>query len=116
MPNRFAKQMLRGGGRNLTRQFGETIVYYPRDGSDGRPVQAKVSRNTLEIIQETGDITSQALVVMVENDSCRGISSDEIDTGGDEIAVALRDGLPTQRRAIARVLGDHAGLLRILIQ
>lgn len=112
----FARLFKRTGGPNLTRQFGEYVTYYPRDGSDGRRVKAMVERGTLEIIAETGDVTSQAIIVRVENDDRCGISSDEVDTGGDEIEVALRIGVTAQRRAIVRVLNDNAGLVRVLCQ
>lgn len=115
LPNRFAQQWSLTARRLMMHQFGETVVYYPRSGGS-RTITAHVRRNTMEIIQETGDLASQALIVTVPNDTCKGISSDEIDTGGDEIAVALRVGLTTQRRSVARILSDHNGMTRILVQ
>lgn len=112
----FARLYKRTGGPNLIRQFGETVTYYDRNGSAGREISAMVERGTLEVISETGDVTSQAIIVRVENDSVRGIASDEIDTGGDELSVPTRIGETSQRRAIVRVLNDNAGLVRFLCQ
>lgn len=114
----FARQFRRAGGPRLTRQFGETVTYYANGEGDGRPVQGIVTRNPQEIIAETGDITSQAIIVRVQNAKCDGISSEEINTGGDEIGLNLRAGditLPS-RRAVVRVLSDHGGMLRLLCQ
>lgn len=114
---RFARMFIRTGGPVLLRQFGdvEPLVYYPRSGSS-RDINAIVERGTLEVITETGDITSQAIVIRVLNTATGGITSDEVDTGGDEIKVALRIGLTPERRALVRVLDDSGGMIRVLCQ
>lgn len=112
----FGRMFLRTGGPGLLRQFGESVTYWNRDGDTGRSIQAMVERGTLDVITETGDITSQALIVRVENNATRGILSTEIDTGGDEISVSLRTGETPQRRSIVRVLSDSSGLVRFLCQ
>jgi hypothetical protein len=61
-------------------------------------------------------VQSQSIVVRVLNNSTTGISSTEIETGGDEIAVALRLGETSVRRAIVRVQADSTGFLRLLLQ
>ena len=78
--------------------------------------RAIVERGTFEVISETGDVTSQAIVVKVRNDSTYGISATEIDTGGDELNVAIRAGGTAQRRAIVRVLSDNGAFVRFLCQ
>jgi len=112
----FAQLFSITGGPNLIRQFGEYVVYYCKDGSPGREIQAMVQRGTLEIIAETGDLTSQALIIAVHNNRMTGIASDEIDTGGDEIEVALRVCEAVSLRPIVRVLNDSNGLVRFLCQ
>lgn len=112
----FGRIFLRTGGPNLFRQFGEYVTYYNRDGDAGRSVRAMVERGTLDVVTEAGDLTSQAVIVRVENHATRGITSTEIDTGGDELSVALRNGETPQRRSIVRVLGDSAGFVRFLCQ
>lgn len=100
-------------------QFGEPITYFPRDGSagdDGRLISAMVERQELEALSEAGDISIQGTIVRVRNDDTKGIASDEVDTGGDELSFARRVGETPQRRSIVRVLSDANGLLRLLCQ
>jgi len=112
----FGSLFARTAAINLIRQYGETVGYYNRDGDPVRNILAIVERNELQIISETGEITGQAIVIRVRNDSTYGISSSEVDTGGDEISFPLRVGDTAQRRAIVRVINDSAGLLRVLCQ
>lgn len=115
MSNRFASHFKKTGARGLLYQFGEPVVYYPLTGSS-RAVTALVTRDELTVIAETGDVQSQSLTIRVLNDSVLGIASTEVETGGDEIAVALRLGETRVRRAIVRVEADSTGLLRVLLQ
>lgn len=105
----------RNAAHRQVNHFGEELVYYSRDGKV-RKIKGHVRRNSLDIIAETGEIPSQELVITVKNSDCDGISSSEIDTGGDEIEVALRVGLTPQRRSIARILSDHNDCVRFLCQ
>jgi hypothetical protein len=115
MTNRFALQMAKTGALGLLRQFGESVTYYPLAGGS-RSVTAMVLRDELSVVPELGDVQSQSIVVRVLNNSTTGISSTEIETGGDEIAVALRLGEASVRRAIVRVQADSTGFLRLLLQ
>ncbi len=96
----FARQFRRSGTSGLIRQFGEEVGYYARDGSDVRTIQALVLRDGPE------------LTVRVKNSDCDGISSEEIDTGGDEISVSLRVGDAAVRRSIIRLIDDATGMTR----
>lgn len=115
MSNRFATQMMKTGARGLLYQFGESITYYPVAGGS-RIITGMVLREELTVVGELGDVQSQSIVVRVLNDSTNGISSTEIETGGDEIGVALRLGEAAERRAIVRVQADSTGFLRLLLQ
>jgi hypothetical protein len=115
MANRFSSQFKKTGALGLLMQFGESVIYYPAAGGS-RSITAMVLRDELSAIAELGDVQGQAVIVRVLNDSTSGISSSEIETGGDEIAVALRLGEAVARRAIVRVQADSTGLLRLLVQ
>ena len=116
--SRFHRQFRRAGVPNLLRQFGEPVTYYPGGEGDGREIIGMVERGTPEVIAETGDITSQAIIIRVQNSDCNGIASDEVNIGGDEIGLNLRsiDNTMSRRRSIVRVLNDSNGLTRILVQ
>lgn len=101
------------------RQFGESLVYHAADGStgnDGRTIVGQVERGALGPISELGEIPGQAIIITVTNDSVLGISSDEIDTGGDEVLVAKRAKDEASRRSIVEVLNDSGGRVRFLCQ
>ncbi len=115
MTNRFATQFKKTGARGLLMQFGETVTYYPNSGAS-RSITAMVLREELATVGELGDVQSQSIVVRVLNDATVGISSTEVETGGDEIGVALRLGEAAKRRAIVRVQADSTGMLRLLLQ
>lgn len=76
---------------------GEDVIYYPAGGSM-RPIRALVNR----------DMSTQnvKLTLEVANDPETGISSTEIDTGGDEIELSVRTGEAVQRRAISNMPHD----------
>ena len=116
MPSNFAKQFAQAASQRMVTWFGEEVTYYPRGGGKPRKIMAKVYRSPMAIIEETGEVPSQEFMVMVKSSTCDGISSTEIDTGGDELEVALRVDAPPQRRSIARVVTDHNGLVKFMVQ
>ena len=110
----FNRQFKRAAVPGLIRQFGEVVTYYPRDGSSGRQIRALVERDLPELVPGLGEITGQSIMVRVTNSSNTGISSDEVDTGGDEISVPLRVGQSAERRRVAQVVSDSGGMVRLL--
>lgn len=90
--------------------FGETVTYYPRDGSP-RSIVAVVIRNAISPIPEEADIVSPVFEIHVHNDCETGIASDELNLGGDAIEFARRVGECTERRFINRMLDHDEGML-----
>lgn len=113
--SRFATQFRRGAALNLQRQFGETVFYYRADGVT-RTISGMITRESLAIIQELGGTLGASLIIEVQNSDTLGISSTELDTGGDQIGVALRVGEAASVRSIVRVLSDSGGYLRLALQ
>ena len=113
---RFATQFAGTGARNLIKQFGETVGYYNAAGGPVRNVSAIVERRESVIIAEVGDLNGQFVIVRTLDDSTDGIASSELNTGGDEISVALRVGTTAERRSVARVLNNDNGMTRVLVQ
>ena len=119
MPTQFARIFRRTGARNILRHFGELekLGYYDRDGSAVREITGTVERGPISIVTETGDVGVYSFVIRVLDDSRLGISATEIDTGGDEIEVALQEGETTQKkRSIVRVIDASNGLVRFATQ
>lgn len=112
---RFATMFSNAAASNLVRQFGESLTYYADGAGAGRSITGMVQRD-VQIISETGDVMGLAFVIRVENDVTTGISSTEVDTGADEIAVARRVGKSAERRRIVRVESTENGLTRLVVQ
>jgi hypothetical protein len=97
----------------LEEKFGEPLIYFPR-GKSPRPITGTVERGEIEQVSGQDNVFAQRLTVSVPN-SAAGIWSGDIDTGGDEIEVALRLGATDaafgpKRRRIARLVSDHSGM------
>ena len=90
--------------------FAEPVEYFKRDGV-ARCINAVVIREALAILPEDGDHVTPLFEVHVTNDETLGISSDELNLGGDSIALATRVGLESTRRTITKLLGHDEGML-----
>lgn len=84
----------------ISRGLGEAVVYQPRTGAP-RPIQATVIRNPPASNNLSGQDVAPRMTVLVSNDAATGISSTELDTGGDKILVAYRKGTTAQAYAIS---------------
>ena len=94
--------------------FAETVTYYPKQYF-GQPVptpraiKAVVIRNLIQVLDS--DTVSPMWEVHVVNDSVLGISSTELDMGGDEIELPPRDGKTPERRSITQLTTQDHGML-----
>lgn len=112
MATRFATRFSRTGAQRLVREFGDSVTYYANNAGAGREIQAMVERD-VQVIEN--DVPTLATVIRVRDDATYGISSTEIDTGVDTIAVSLRVGETAQRRQIVRVMSTENGLVRFMV-
>lgn len=93
-----------------TSDFAEEVTYYPRGGG-ARIIDAVVFREPIESYAED-EVTALAVYeVQVANDAVEGITSSELDTGGDAISFPPRDGKDPVRKAITRLLTQDHGML-----
>lgn len=113
--SRFATQFDRSGMPKLVRQFGEPVTYRPAAGGT-RSIDAMVERRSVEIMAELGEVSSNTMIVRVENDATNGITTAEIDTGGDLLDVPLRSGETAVTLAIVQLLNSHGGVTRFVVQ
>ena len=102
---RFRQQFKRIGAPNLLRQFGEWVTYYPADGGASREVLAIVERDN-----------APEFVVRVRDSDVDGVSSAELDTGGDEISFPLRHGDAVARRSVVKLMDDSNGMTRLVCE
>jgi len=90
--------------------YAEPVVYYKRNGQ-ARPINAVVMREALSTLPEDQDVVYPLFEVHVANSETDGISSLELNLGGDELEFAVRIGQPKSRRSILKLLSQDEGML-----
>ena len=122
MPNFIAQQMLDDANVVFTDTdtFGETIRYIPSqasisEGRTARTINAVVIRDLPQAQLGTPNDVRPKMVIHVSNDPVNGISSSEVDLGGDKVEVAYRIGTPVQQYNFALSTGEthDAGMLTL---
>lgn len=96
--------------------FAETVTYYPqRFGTPaaGRSIQAVVERRQVAVFEPDQQIIPE-FEVRVANDATTGISSSELNTGGDQISLAVRIGETATKRSV-QYLTEHDDGMLVLI-
>lgn len=79
-----------------------------------RPINAIVDRNPVSTTPAGAD--SPTMLVWVDNDSTTGISSAEIDRGGDRLEVAQVIGKPKVQRNINRIVRQTTGFMQLEVR
>lgn len=92
--------------------FAEQVVYYPRVGA-ARVISAIVVREPLSVLPEDGDNVLPNSTIYVANDAEDGISSEELNLGGDALEFATRNGKTPTRRTIVRLTEHDEGMLAL---
>lgn len=90
--------------------FAEVVTYYARHGS-ARDITVQVFRDALGVLAEDGDTVLPTFEIHVKNDATLGISSEELNLGGDSIEFAIRVGQAKSRRSITRLVSHDEGML-----
>jgi hypothetical protein len=96
--------------------FAEVVTYYPHrfygdTARAPREIKAVVMREQTTAFNEDVVTNLPVFQVHVANDATYGISSEELDTGGDQIELPPRDGDTPQRRAITQLITQDHGML-----
>lgn len=104
-----------------TDEFAELVTYHPHQytgeaARDAREISAVVFRNPVQVFQEDGTVVLAEYEVHVANSNTVGISSDELDTGGDQLELPPRDGKAAERRSILKLLTQDKGMLVLACQ
>lgn len=100
-----------------TSDFAEDVVYKPRlknreTRAAARPIKAVVIREQIVgVDQDNNETVAPMFEVHVCNSATLGISSVELDCGGDKISLAVRNGMPATDRAIVRLVSIDDGML-----
>lgn len=93
-----------------TDEFAEVVLYRPVLGAT-RSIKAVIIREELASSEESGGAVTPVFEVHVANSSATGISSTEINLGGDAFDFPVRDGLSVSTRRINAILFQDTGML-----
>lgn len=94
-----------------TQDFAESVTYYPRSGSS-RAIDSVVSREQIVGFDaDNNQVNLAAWQVHVANSATTGISSTELNLGGDQISFPPRDGQAAVRKSITQLLFQDHGML-----
>lgn len=90
--------------------FAETADYITRDGVR-RCIDVIVERQNLQLPGEYSGSVTPVFIVHVANTCTRGITSDELNLGGDSIELAIRVGEEATERSIVQLIEHDEGML-----
>jgi len=93
----------------------KSITYRPRTGAS-RSVKAIVDYPGPGAIGGLAGGSRPILDIYIENSSTSGISSAEVDTGGDKLDVPLRFGLTAARVRVTKIVAQDKAILHIQAQ
>lgn len=100
-----------------TGEFAESVTYYPHRyfgevARDPRVISAIVFREPIQSLDAAGNVHTPVFYVHVANDVTTGITSEEIDLGGDQLLMPVRDGETPELRSVLQIVTqDHAMLV-----
>lgn len=98
--------------------FAEDVTYYPHRFHtaavrEPRPIRAVVTRNQVTVFNPDEQIITE-FEVRVANDDTIGISSAELDTGGDMLGLAPRIGETPAKRSVQYLTEHDEGMLVLI--
>ena len=93
----------------------KTITYRPRSGAS-RSIESIIEYPGPGGIDGLSGGSRPLLDIYIKNDSTSGISSAEVDTGGDKVEVPLRIGLTAARVRITKIVTQDKAILHIQAQ
>jgi len=90
------------------------VTYFPASGVSRR-IQAVIERPGPERIAELGG-GRQVNEILVKNSGSDGIASGQVDTGGDKIKMAPREGMVPVLMRITKIISQDAGMTKLKVQ
>jgi len=112
--NDFDSELIDTAADFLT-MFAESITYIPR-GGDQRQITGIIDREGAAGLPGAPAGNAPLCMITVANDSSSGISSSEIDKGGDKIKYSLRKGETAQERKIVKIISQDAGMMTLEVR
>jgi hypothetical protein len=115
MPTTFEQTLTRSADSFFLLPGREWVTYVPRSGPSRR-VEAVIVRTAVEPIPGVVGATRPVVDLLVRNRSDTGISSDEVDTGGDRIRIAPNVNEKPIVMHVTLITEQSAGILTLRVQ
>ena len=96
--------------------FAEVVTYNPHRhygeaARASRSINAVVFLEQIQVLTQDGDTVAPVWQIHVANHATLGITSEELDLGGDQLEFPPRDGKPAETRTITQLIGQDHGML-----
>ena len=113
----FYEETLQAVGESIFLLPGAQYVTYCPAGGSPRRIQAVPLRgDEADLLTDAAGPRRPATVLLVQNSSTTGIASDDVNTGGDKVEIALRPGAKPVTCRIARLVEHDAAFCKFEIQ
>lgn len=115
MPSQFSQSIAKNAFSQLLLLHGETVTYRPKVGGSYERT-AIVERNPPAIFDAVGNVVSPSAIVRFHNDATIGVNPVTLNTGGDEIDIALRNGATPTTRSVFQVISTDGGVTVLAVR
>jgi len=96
-------------------EFSEKITYFLKSGGR-RGIQAIIDRNPPAIYDAAGEVVLPEFTIVVYNNCKTGVEADEVNTGGDEVELIVKDGdLQTTRKTVMHMSAHDLGVVELAL-
>ena len=99
----------------ILKVHGESVTYQPSGGAP-RNILAVPNRQPPSALTGAPHGTAPMSTWVVANNAITGISSAELNTGGDKLNIAVNLGETPQGRSIVRIISQDADGMEILVR
>ena len=114
-PNAADRALQLAVGPTMDGLDAKSITYRPRTGAS-RSIKAIIDYPGPDVIGGLAGGSRPIMDIYIKNDSTTGISSAEVDTGGDKLDVPLRFGLTAARVRVTKIVAQDKAILHIQAQ
>jgi len=114
MPDSFDDTLAASADAFFLLPGAEYVTYVPASGS-ARRIRAVVDRPGAEQLPGVAGGSRPGIEILVRNSSTAGISSAEIDTGGDKLRAAMNVNEKPVTMRIVEILNHDAGCLLLKV-
>tara|TARA_R110002012_G_scaffold20689_3_gene73099 strand:+ start:3444 stop:3848 length:405 start_codon:yes stop_codon:yes gene_type:complete len=115
MSSQFSQLIAQNAFAQLLLLHGETVTYRPKVGGSFERT-AIVERNPPALFDAVGNAVAPSAIVRFHNDATTGVDANNLNTGGDKIDIALRNGATPTTQNVFQVLSTDGGVTELAVR